>query len=55
MSGSKMNSPVQLISEQLGFDDSLTIYTNPGRMENWVSLGGKQGRTNIQISAELGI
>ena len=24
-------------------------------MESWVGLGGKEGRTNIQISAELGI
>ena len=29
-------------------------FTNPGRMESWVSLGGKGGRTNIQISLQLG-
>ena len=31
--------------------DSLTY---PGRMESWVSLSGKEDRTNIQISEELG-
>ena len=29
-------------------------FTYPGRMESWVSLGGKEGHTNIQISAEPG-
>ena len=27
-------------------------FTYPGRMESWVSLGRKEGRTNIQISVE---
>ena len=31
------------------------LFTYPGRMEKWVSLGEKEGRTNIQISAEPGI
>ena len=30
-------------------------FTYRGRMESWVSLDGKEGRTNIQISAEQGI
>ena len=30
-------------------------FTHPGRMESWVSLGGKEDRTKIQISAEPGI
>ena len=29
-------------------------FTYPGRMENWVGLGGKESRTNIRILAEPG-
>ena len=29
------------------------LFTYPGGMENWVSLGRKEGHTKIQISAEL--
>ena len=30
-------------------------FTYPGRMESWISLSRKEGRTNVQISAESGI
>ena len=30
-------------------------FTYPGRMESWVSLGGKEGRINIRISARPGL
>ena len=30
-------------------------FTYPRKMENWISLGGKEGYTNIQISAKLTI
>ena len=29
-------------------------FTNPGRMKSWVGLGGKEGHTNIRISAKPG-
>ena len=30
------------------------LFTYPARTESWVSLSGKEGHTNIQISAEPG-
>ena len=33
----------------------LYSFTNPGRLKSWVSLGGKNGHTNIQISEKPGI
>ena len=38
-------NPSQVSSQQM-----LVLISFPGRMESWVGLGGKEGRTNIQIS-----
>ena len=32
-----------------------TLFTDPGRMESWVSFSGKEGRSNIQPSIRPGI
>ena len=42
----------KLIHRRLAISRSWYSFTYPGRMENWVTLGGKEGHTNIQISAE---
>ena len=44
-----------LIHRRLPPSRSWYSFTYPGRIESWVSLGGKEGRTNIQIMAELRI
>ena len=44
-----------LIHRRLALNRHWYSFTNPRRMESWVGLGGKEGCTNIRISAKPGI